>query len=115
MIGLLCMNFYINTPLSRLLKSLDGGTARRSAPMAEHFAENSRDLIHQSTARIRAGVEADATVLPSNRNREVIARLYHENIFGLKDAVPAVAQELKLSPNTVYLHLRNIRRKAEKA
>ena len=42
-----------------------------------------------------------------NENNEIIKRLYDKGIFNIKDSPNLVADYLKISKNTVYLHLRN--------
>lgn len=111
-IGLLCINFYLNTPLSHLLDSLCA-PAQQSPAVTETFAENTRELVVQSVEQARAQVMADGSILPSNKNREIVALLHRWNIFKIKDSVPLTAQALDISPNTVYLHLRNVRQEED--
>ena len=77
--------FYLNTPLSHLLDSL---CAPRTAEPAvtETFAENTRELVVQSVEQARAQVMADGSILPSNKNREIVALLHRWNIFKIKDS-----------------------------
>ena len=107
-IGLLCINIYLNTPLSQLLNAL-GSSTQQSPAVTETFAENTQELVVQSAEQARAQVMADGNILPSNKNREIVALLHRWNIFKIKDSVLLTAQTLDISPNTVYLHLRNIR------
>ena len=111
-IGLLCINFYLNTPLSHLLDSLCA-PAQQSPAVTETFAENTRELVVQSVEQARAQVMADGSILPSNKNREIVALLHRWNIFKIKDSVPLTAQALDISPNTVYLHLRTVRQEED--
>ena len=112
LVGLLCINFYLNTPLSQLLDSLCA-PAQQSPAVTETFAENTRELVVQSVEQARAQVMADGSILPSNKNREIVALLHRWNIFKIKDSVPLTAQALDISPNTVYLHLRNVRQEED--
>ena len=48
-------------------------------------------------------------MLPSLRNREIIAILNDGGIFQIKESVALVAQALSISKGTVYLHLRTLR------
>ena len=112
LVGLLCINFYLNTPLSHLLDSLCA-PAQQSPAVTETFAENTRELVVQSVEQARAQVMADGSILPSNKNREIVALLHRWNIFKIKDSVPLTAQALDISPNTVYLHLRNVRQEED--
>ena len=106
------INFYLNTPLSHLLDSLCA-PAQQSPAVTETFAENTRELVVQSVEQARAQVMADGSILPSNKNREIVALLHRWNIFKIKDSVPLTAQALDISPNTVYLHLRNVRQEED--
>ena len=112
LVGLLCINFYHTTPLSHLLDSLCA-PAQQSPAVTETFAENTRELVVQSVEQARAQVMADGSILPSNKNREIVALLHRWNIFKIKDSVPLTAQALDISPNTVYLHLRNVRQEED--
>ena len=67
------------------------------------------ELVRQAVLKAQEQVRADASVSASNRNREIVSRLWKGNIFQIKDAVQIVARELELSPNTVYMHLRRMR------
>ena len=49
--------------------------------MTETFAENTRELVVQSVEQARAQVMADGSILPSNKNREIVALLHRWNIF----------------------------------
>lgn len=51
---------------------------------------------------------ADPGISFSNKNKEIIQRLYQKHVYNLKNAVIKTAQHLNISKNTVYLHLRNI-------
>lgn len=113
-IGLLCINFYLDTPLSQCLAAL--GLSDQPAPAAsptplpaETFADNSGELITKAVESARLKVKADRSVRPSLRNREIVALLYSQGIFNMKDAVNLVAEVLAISSNTVYLHLRHVK------
>ena len=88
-IGLLCINFYMDTPLSQLLETI---SPAQSQPVAETYVQNS--------------TETDAEGLAGSvlRNREIVSKLYASGIFNIKDAVIQVADCLNISKNTVYLH-----------
>ena len=50
----------------------------------------------------------DASISYSNKNKAIISQLYDRGIFQIKNSVPKIADELGISKNTVYLHLRNL-------
>lgn len=111
-IGLICINFYMNTPLSEFLKSFTAADTEDAAPFPadrqENFSSNSTELIEEVTAQIKNEVFSDPAITSSNKNKEIILRLYDRGIYNLKDSVVKTAQLLNISKNTVYLHLRNI-------
>lgn len=109
-IGLLCINFYMNTPMAELLSSFQVEKTLSEPAVTEIFAEDTKELVFHSVNQIKRTVDADQRILPSNKNREIVNQLWNQNIFELKDAVAIVAQELGLSPNTVYLHLRKVKK-----
>jgi len=108
-IGLICINFYLNTPMSDFFRSFfrsDGVKA------TEIFAENMDELLEAMVVRVRQEVEQDEAVRPSAKKYEIISRLQKQGIFRIKDAVPRVADALAISRNTVYLHLRSLKEEA---
>lgn len=111
-IGLICINFYTDVPLSSLLakfypQTLNSLSVNDSA--TENFADNTDELIENVLYKIQHQVLNDFAVSPQNKNKEIIAQLYQRGIFNIKDAVIKVASLLEISKNTVYMHLRNLK------
>ncbi len=110
-IGLLCINFYLNTPFSEYisnfvacgLKPQDQYENRK-----ENFSSSSVELLEDMAEEIRREVIEDKDIPTSNRNKEIIQRLYQKGVYNMKDAVGRTAEILGISKNTVYLHLRNL-------
>lgn len=111
-LGLLCINFYLNTAFGDFVKDfLFEETSERGSSLAlqnENFSANSVELVEHMVEQLRDEVMADPSISLSNKNKEIIHRLYAKGIFNLKDAVLKAAQILNISKNTVYLHLRHI-------
>ena len=108
-IGLLCINFYLNTPFSQVLQSFSVGSEEgRTAHLNEHFTDNVDDLIDSSVSKARSEVYANPIIPSSNKNKEIISILSKRGIFNLKDGVVKTASILGISKNTVYMHLRNL-------
>lgn len=117
-IGLLCMNFHMDSPLSMVLQNLilpsaniDQSIEKPSA--AETFSDNVNDLILSALEDTKKAVYDDPTISSSNKNKEIVIRLYQKGIFNLKDAVIKVAEQLNISKNTVYMHIRNVKNKGD--
>lgn len=104
-IGLLCINLYLGTPLIHFFNDL---TPQDTSIFAqENFTENSPAIIYQELAVAKELVYNDENILPSARNKEIIRQLQKKNVFEIKNSVELVANELEISINTVYFHLRN--------
>ena len=108
-IGLLCINFYLNTPLSDVFSALYSNRLQAlSDTQHETFADNTGELIANALREISPEVRSDPTISSNNKNKEIIRRLYLKGVFTLKGSVDEVAHQLSISRNTVYLHLRNL-------
>jgi predicted transcriptional regulator YheO len=108
-IGLLCINLYLDSPLTSLLQHFS-----LTAPaeyVTEHFISNSDELITRALEKVKAEVLTDDTVPPSQKNKEIVTLLYYQGIFKLKDAVQIISRDLGISKNTVYLHIRALEEK----
>ena len=107
-IGLLCINFYLNTPFAEVLAAF---TPPAAAPVRviETFGENTAELVEEAVTRTRLQVDTQAAIPVSMKNRQVVAILYRQGIFNIKNAVDLVAAAMGISKNTVYLHLRHIK------
>ena len=105
-IGLLCINLYLDSPLSSLLQNFSMIPPSNYA--GEHFSSDSGELIARTVEKIKKDVEEDISVPQSLKNKEIVVQLYHQGIFKLKDAVMLVSRNLGISKNTVYLHIRSL-------
>lgn len=105
-IGLLCINFYTNLPLSEVLAKFMPNDS--NLHIAESFSDNIDDVIISALEEARTKVLSNPKISTSNKNKEIISLLSEKGIFNLKDSVVKVASFMGISKNTVYLHLRNI-------
>ena len=108
-IGLLCMNFYLNMPLSQFLTVFAFSKNADTAPQAEVFLDNSSELLEEAVCEVRKLADQDRAIRPSLKNRYMIRELYKKGIFNIKNAVDYVADQLGISKNTVYMHLRYVK------
>lgn len=118
-IGLLCINFYTDTPFSLILKNFFSEeksnllVGETSSIVSENFAEDIDDLIFTALAEAKEKVLNNVAIGSINKNKEIITLLYNKGIFNLKDAVIKVAELLRISKNTVYMHIRNLNEKED--
>lgn len=110
-IGLLCINYDLDQPLSKVIRNLSPSNENHAIQSVEVLADHSDQLIVSMLEEIRSSVYADASVTPVNRNKEIVRQLDDKGVFKLKNAVVKVAEQLDLSRNTVYMHLRNLDKK----
>ena len=111
-IGLICINFYMNTSVFDFFQSFfpssEDCSMSQFTQVHENYSQTSTDLLQKNIQKTRQEVIQDNMVSSPNKNKEIIQRLYAQGIFNLKDSVLLTAKELDISKNTVYLHLRNI-------
>lgn len=105
-IGVLCINLYLDSPLSEILESISG--PRDTHTEQENFANDMTDTLTASINDARTQVMSNNNIAAVNKNKELIRILYEKGFFCMKNSVPKVAAALGISKNTVYLHLRNI-------
>lgn len=110
-IGLLCINYYMEHQQAE--NPAPSGMAQKNPVMQEIFAKDTQELVRQMVEKAREEAVIDNSVLRVNKNKEIITCLWQAHVFEIKDAVPIVARELQISPNTVYLHLRNARQNSK--
>lgn len=107
-IGLLCINFHMSISLGSFFEGFLGGFGGEALqPATENYAANSEYLITSELESARNEVLSNPDVAATNQNKVIVSLLNDKGIFELKEAVSIVANELKISKNTVYLHIRN--------
>ena len=89
-IGLICINFYTDIPLSSLLANFYPGASTPlsgNASATENFTDNTDELIENVLYKIQHQVLNDFAVSPQNKNKEIVTQLYQRGIFNIKDSV----------------------------
>jgi predicted transcriptional regulator YheO len=114
-IGLLCINLYLDAPISALSELINNTEDSPVQHITENFINNSKELIAKALETVRDNVMTDNEVPAGLKNKEIVTQLYYQGIFKMKDAVITVARGLNISKNTVYLHLRALEKKDEKS
>ena len=108
-VALLCINLYLDSPLSSFLQSFF--PVPQADYLTEKFSGDSGGLIAQTLEKTKREVESDLSVPMTQKNKKIITILYHHGIFKLKNAVQVISGELGISKNTVYLHIRTLEEK----
>lgn len=111
-IGLLCINFYLETPFSDIIGNY---TAREShATLSEKYPSSFEELMGDIVDDVRRDVMQNKAIPAGRKKREIIQQLSNKGYFSIKDSVPHAAEVLKISKNTVYMHLRKIQEEQQK-
>ena len=105
-IGLLCINLYLDTPYYNILNTFLKGPVNVQNEVEENFSGNTEEMVKKSIDSVRESVIKDGSVASTNRNNKIIQQLYDAGIFNFKDAVEMVADELGICRSTVYMHIR---------
>ena len=105
-IGLLCMNLYLGTPLIHFMTPLMPPDL--SVFAAENAGDDPNLTIQQELEKARETVYNDRSIAPSLRNKEIIRILQSKRIFEIKNSVEQIANALDISIHTIYFHLRKI-------
>lgn len=108
-IGLLCINFYLDTPYYNIINTFFIGAGDAKNEVDENFSDSIDDMVKKSIDSTKENVVKDNTIVSTNRNNKIIQQLYDAGIFNFKDAVDMVAGELGISKSTVYMHIRKIK------
>ena len=82
-IGLLCINLYMNTPLGSILNNLTPTYEEGKPPksFAESFVEDVDELLKLSLKEASDKVYNDRNIATSNKNKEIITILNEKGIF----------------------------------
>lgn len=109
LIGLFCVNFYLDTPLSSFLQNFaPAASVAANSTFSENFVDNAEDFMLSALEEAKRIVYNDLSISSSNKNKEIVAYLYNKGIFNLKDSVISISNRLGISKNTVYMHIRNL-------
>ena len=97
------------SPLSSFLQNFS--LIPQSDFVSENFTSDSDELIAHSLEKAKTEVEADDRIPQYLKNKEIVTILFHQGILKLKNAVQLISEALKISKNTVYLHIRGLEEK----
>ena len=100
-IGLLCINFYLNTTIHQIVRELSAAPASLDAVQhqeyPENFTANVSALIENSVSAVQQEVNQDHSIPSAAKNKEIVRRLDAKGIFALKDGVVKSAELLQIS------------------
>lgn len=107
LIGLLCINFYMDISFHRFMESfLPMNNPEQTA--VETFAVSAEEQLQQAVETAKRSAMDDTSIPTTQKNKHIITDLYQQHLFQIKNAPEIVARLLGISKNTVYMHLRNL-------
>ncbi len=114
-IGLLGINFNMNTPLSEFIStfSLFNNCEKTVQPSDGKAGSNSiDDLVKNAVSDVVNEISTNVNIPNHDKNKYIVFGLHEKGIFDIKGAVVMVAEELDLSKFTIYSYIREMRDKA---
>ncbi|KKO54187.1 helix-turn-helix transcriptional regulator [Paenibacillus sp. DMB20] len=113
-IGLLCINMNMDESFFDFLQAFMPQPDIETRGQQEYFASSVEDMILETIERTIESVDSSPDISYANRNKHIIGLLHDRGVFNMRDAVTIVANALKITKHTVYMHLRNLASHNEK-
>lgn len=105
-IGLICINFYLNHPLYQFMNNFMHEDNQENM-YKETFLQNTNNSIEREVTITRSSIQRNTSIPTTLKNKVIIEHLYDNHIFERKKSVEIVSKLLGISKNTVYLHIRS--------
>ncbi len=109
-IGLLCINLNLDSPLSDFIAALTPSSLNKITG-EQSVTFNEEKSLEAQLERISDQVIKNHNIAAKEKVRQIIYQLYREDLFELKGAVNTVSKYLDISRHTVYLYIREYRKK----
>ena len=109
LIGMLCLNFYLDAPFSKIIENytLPGFLTATSVPF--HASSNSYDEYLYETIDSTKQTVMNNHDIPSKYKRKEIIRILNDiGVFNVKKGVMVCAEALGITITTIYMHIRNL-------
>ena len=117
-IALLFINFYLNTSILQIINSwssaYEGKALLQTSGGQKDISSDSDEAAVNLINNICRQVISDPDISAVNKNKEIISRLYKLGLFKIKTSVQCCADILGISRNTVYMHIRNLKKDMQK-
>lgn len=110
LIGMMCINFSLSTPLSDIIGShhLPKDVIVKKTYLDSYNSSDYETIIRQTVRETENTVMSDSAIPSKYKNKEIVRRLNELGVFDVKTGVVICAEVLGISITTVYMHLRNL-------
>ncbi|CAH0993363.1 hypothetical protein SIN8267_03511 [Sinobacterium norvegicum] len=109
-IALLCINLNLDSPMSNFIAALTPSHLNKITG-EQGVTFNEENSLEAQLERISDEIIKDHNIAAKEKVRQIIYRLYRDDLFELKGAVNTVSTFLDISRHTVYLYIREYRKK----
>ena len=109
LIGMLCLNLYLNTPLSEIIRSiaLPNYLFAGNAGHASHDDKAHDAYLYETARNAKQAVMTNPDIPSKFKKKEIIRNLNELGIFNIKRGVSICAEVLGVTISTIYMHIRN--------
>lgn len=116
LIGMMCLNFYLNTPFSEILESyaLPRYLAANNSPYSAYENRGYDSILYDTIKNAKQSVMDDPDIPSKYKKKEIIRRLNEAGVFKIKNGVSICAEMLGVTITTIYMHIRKLGLSPEK-
>lgn len=110
LIGMMCFNFFLNTPLSEIIElfTIPQNVVVRKARLAPCMDQNYDTILTETIREAQQAVMDDSDIPAKGKKKEIIRRLNEAGVFNVKTGVAMCANILGIRTATVHMHLRSL-------
>ena len=106
-IGLLCINMDLSTPMVEFLKPLTPPEDRASArKKTRSVSQSVHELVITTLRTVMISVNNQRGLSALEKNLLITREMYSRGMFNIKGAVDIIAKEMKVSRSTIYGYIR---------
>ncbi|MCI8474027.1 MAG: hypothetical protein HFF07_01665 [Oscillospiraceae bacterium] len=109
LIGMMCFNFFLNTPISEIIEllSVPKDVVVRKAKFTAYMDQDYEAILSETIQETKLSVMGDPDIPAKFKKKEIIRRLNEAGVFNIKNGVIMCADMLGIRVATVYMHLRS--------
>lgn len=117
LIGMICFNFYLDTPFSTIIEmfALPRFLISSDSSFSAYNGHDYDTALHETIRNIKDTVMYDQDIPAKFKRKEIIRKLNEIGFFNVKKGIILCAETLGITITTIYMHLRNMDATAQKS